>query len=805
MANLLQNNNFPDDNVSNVEKLDNDFGKEVGEAIYSQWGLNGNLSFRRQWIQKMRSYSRGEQDTDYRKVIEGKNYNKDVKTHKIEYDKLLKIMSSFKDIVINPIDESLFKPRAEAIDEIGIDEKKNYFDKLQKAFLTKDLTAQVSKNIGLDLRDPNTPKDQDDLNVQKLEYKPMIELAQELAIEEVMKHQDFERIKDKIDEDLFDLGIGVGRHYTTKNEGIITEYVDPYNYVHSSFEMDDGRDIRYHGVFNEGTLAELEAECGGLTDAQRENIIESAKKSQNNHETRINSNQTDEEDETRLYEWISYAYKTSLTRAFKKQRTNKSTVLIDRTEDEGRDTEYNPNNPDKKLTIPYNIWFEGIYVPYAQECVQWELIENQVDKGVNNAMSPFIVFAPKVKRNSETGTIRFDSMTSRAIPILDDIQTDWFKFQQLKRELRPNTVEIDTDALNDVMLGTDKVSPQDLLNMFFGRGVLLKRGTDDDGDPMNRAITENNGGVNNSSLSFLSNEMANNLGRLRQILGINEIRDGSAKPNSKTAVAVQKILFASSNNATSHIVKGSFAISLEFATAISHRLFDVLSTPDLKDMYMSIIGRSNVEVLDEIKNLPNRRFGIYFDFKPDNEERVAFEQTLLDSYAKGEVTAPQYLKARQIRNVKNAIKYMEIVVEENATKKEQATIRNMQAQAEAQAKTSVMTEQARQQTSAIELDAEMTKLRLTSQLADESFRKKTLAENALSQEQHLRKLEQIQLESTVIANKLIYQEEKKDDREDQRAGNQSKLIDKRKNGTDPNFNRSIDNIFATKEPIDQKI
>jgi len=798
MANLLQDNNFPDDNLSNADKLDRDFGKEVGEAIYSQWGANGALSFRRGWIQKMRSYSRGEQKTDYRTVIEGKNHKKDVKTHKIEYDKILKVMSTFKDLVINPIDETLFKPRAEAIDELGIDEKKNYFKNLEKAFITKDLTEQVSKNIGLDLRDPNTPKTQDELGVKKLEYKPMIELAQELAIEEVIKHQDFGKIKDKINEDLFDLGFGVGRHFTSKNEGIITKYVDAYNYINSSFEYDDGRDIRYHGVWNEGTLAELEAECGGLPEDQKERIIENAKKEDNTHKTRVNEKYSNSEDEERLYEWISYAYKTSLKRAYKKQRVNKSTILIDRTDDEGRETEYKPNNPNKKLEVCYNVWFEGIYVPKAEECVQWSIIENQIDESINNAMSPFIIYAPKVKRNSETGNVRFDSMIDRAIPILDDLQTDWFKFQQLKRELRPNTVEIDADALNDVMLGNEKVTPQDLLNMFFGRGVLLKRATNDDGDAMNRAITENNGGVNNTSLNFLSAEISNNLGRLRQLLGINEVRDGTAQ-SDRTAVAVRKILLASSNNSTNHIVKASFAISLKFATAISHRLYDVLSTPDLKDMYMSIIGRSNVEILEEIKNLSMRRFGIYFDFEPDDKQRLDFEQALIDSYSKGEVNAAQYLKTRNIRNVKNAVKYMEIVIEENSIKKEQAQIRFSQSQAQAQAQTSIQSEQAKQQTKAMELDAQMTLERLKSELNDNYLRKKSLTDNALDQEKHIRKLEQIQLESQIISNKLTYQEGKKDDREDQRAGNQSKLIEQRKTGSSPSFDNSISNIFSDQQ------
>lgn len=801
MANYLLNSRFPDDNLNNKEKEDISFGKQVGQAISNQWYTNSSISYRRSWIQKMRQYSRGEQTTDYRTIIEGKNHKKDVKTHKIDYDNLLKVMPTFKDIVINPIDESLFVPKAESIDATSIDERKSYFRKLEKAFYTKDIMQEISQLSGMNMVDPETPQSEKELNIKKLEYKPMIELAQELAISEVMKHQEFEKIKDKVDEDLFDLGIGVARHYTDVSEGIVFKYVDPYDFIHSTFEYEDARDLRYAGIWNKGTFADLEKECGGLSFETKERILKAVKNNFNKKQnvTGTTNGLINQEDEERTLEWVSFAYKTSLKRVFKRQRTNNSIVLIDRTNDEGTDMHYTPSNPSKRMDVPYYVWFKGIYIPDADECVQWKLIENQIDEGVNNAMCPFVVYAPKVKRLSETGYVRFDSMTARAIPIIDDIQTDWFKFQQLKHELRPNTVEIDTDALNEVMLGAEKISPQDLLNMFFGRGLLLKRSTNDDGEPMTRAITENNGGVNNSSLTFLANELSNNLSRLRQVLGINEIRDGSANTNARTAASIQKILAASSNNATNHIVRGSFAISLKFATATSLRLIDVLSTSALKDMYINIIGRENTEVLSIIEKIPMRRFGIYFDFKPDDEDRQTFEQALIDAYSKGELNAAQYLKARAIKNVKNAIKYMEIVIEENMARKEMQQIKAIEANAEANARTTVISEQAKQQTETIKFEAESTIVRLKAQLDNEANRLKALSENALAQEEHIRKMERLRLEQEVLSSKIVYQEDQKNKREDQRAANQSKLIDKRKFDKEPSFGESINDIFANSQ------
>src|SRR5690606_36674109 len=193
-------------------------------------------------------------------------------------------------------------------------------------------------------------------------------------------------------------------------------------------------------------------------------------------------------------------------------------------------------------------------------------------------------------------------------------------------ELRPNTTEIDTDAINEVSLSGVPINAKDVLNLYFGRGILLKRTFNEDGDEIQRAVNEKDGGINNTSLGFLANEFTNNYNRLRQLIGVDELRDGTTQPNSRTAVSVQKSLLASSNNATNHIVKASFALSLNLCESISNRLYDVLKHPNLKERYLDAIGTDNMDILSEIKGLPMHKFAIYFDFKHDNEESLDFEQ-----------------------------------------------------------------------------------------------------------------------------------------------------------------------------------
>lgn len=790
---------FPDDLLSNKEKDDYKFGTEVAEVIDTHW-FDGNLELRRHWIDLMRSYSRGEQDIQqYKDTIEGSrdktNENASdfqMKTHKIDY-KLLKIMPVFKGIVTNAIDESLFKPRAEAIDITAVNKKKAYFKKLEDDFYTKDFSDLIGQSIGVNLTPQKLPANEKELGIKKIEYKPRIEIAQELAIENVLKHQKFETVKNKVDEDLFDLGIGVVHHWTDRSRGIILEYVDPYNFIHNDFEYDDGRDIRYAGVMKEGTIADVEKESGRTLKQEELDGIKKYSMSYNGISDAFTP-YNHAQDGGRTLEYLSFAYLTRKERIFKKLRgKNKTARLIDRSENG-----YNPENKSKRIDIPYKVWYEGVWIPSARILTKWQEIPNQIEDDLENPIAPFLVTAPNVKKLSEKGHVRFDSLINRVIPIIDDIHRDWFKFQQLKMELRPNTIEIDTDAINEVTLNGQTISPQDLLDLFFGRGLLLKKGFNEDGDEIARAVTETDGGLNNTALQFLTNEFANNLGRLRQFLGINEVRDGTTTPNSKTAVTVQKLLLASSNTATNHIVRSSFELSLNICESISYRLSDVLKSEALKERYMSIIGSSNVDLLDEIKQLPMHTFGIYFDFKPDNEERIAFEQSLIDARQQGEINTAQYNKARQVRNVKSAIKYLEFSIEENQKRAQREKLEVIREQAEANGQNVVVQEKAKQQTNAQEQDSKLLMLREKDKIEERKEKRKALLEELRDQKKHERAIE-IQ---SMSLNQKSEIENNREDRKDARVNlqdtNESKKIFQRKNNTDPiDFKRELDSIFDT--------
>ncbi len=781
---------FPDDFASNKEKNTPEYGRKVGKAMSDLW-MGGNLSARRIWIDLMRSFSRGEQDTTPEKeTIEGTRKDKEseigVKTHKIDYTPL-KILASFRDIVINPIDESLFKPGAEAIDITAINEKKEKFKQFEKDFFLQDVDQIIKEGVGVDMAPKDIPKDERALKIKKAEWKPDIEIAQEEAIENVMLREKFEALKDKVNEEFFDLGHAVGRLYTDRTEGIKMKYQDPYNWIYSPFETEDGRDIRCHGIADNDTIVQIEKMSGRkLTKEELKKLKDTSMATTS--KTEESNAYMQDVDGDRMVEYIYFEFLTRKKRVFKK-RDGK---VVDRTND---DVEYNPKNPNKKIDIPYQVWYEGLYIPSADMILKWEEIPIQVESEINHPISNFKVYAPKIKRLSEKGYTRFDSMTERAIPIIKDIHRDWYKFQQLKMEVRPNTATINPQALENVFLSGIKVKGQDILDLFFGRGILLANEVNEDGDPVGKAITEQPSTASNSLL-FFSNEMVKNYDRLRNLLGINEIRDGTTRPNSKVAVAVTKILLASSNNSTSHIVRGSFNLSLAFAEGISLRLYDVLTTPALKNRYLSIIGSRNVDLLDATKKIPMHKFGIYFDFRPDDEERLAFERSLLDSYEKKEINVAQYNRIRQVRNVKSAIKNLELIIEENQEKETALKTQIIKEQAEAQGQTQVVVENKKQQTALLGWKITKQEKLVDAEIGDKTMIKEALIEEEKAKSQHVRAMELKSLEVVSKDNLEDKKQKGKIDLVDRTSSNTSQITDQKQKKTGPiDFENKLSTII----------
>jgi hypothetical protein len=242
------------------------------------------------------------------------------------------------------------------------------------------------------------------------------------------------------------------------------------------------------------------------------------------------------------------------------------------------------------------------------------------------------------------------------IPFADLIQITHLKLQQVIARVVPDGVFIDADGLNEIDLGTGNAyNPEDALRLYFQTGSVIGRSYTQDGEFNNARVpitqlTSNSGA---SKTQMLLANYNHYLDMIRSVTGLNEARDGSM-PDPNSLVGVQKLAALNSNTATRHILESGLFIYRTLAEALTYRVADILQYADFKDDFANQIGKYNVSILNDIKDLYIYDFGIFIEVSPDEEQRAQLEANIQMALSKGDINLEDAIDIREIKNLKLA-------------------------------------------------------------------------------------------------------------------------------------------------------
>jgi hypothetical protein len=152
---------------------------------------------------------------------------------------------------------------------------------------------------------------------------------------------------------------------------------------------------------------------------------------------------------------------------------------------------------------------------------------------------------------------------------------------------------------------------------------------------------------------MLITNMNHYIDMIRSVTGLNEARDGS-NPDPNSLVGLQKLAALNSNTATRHILEGSLYVFRTLAEALTYRIADILQYSDFKDEFANQIGKYNVSILEEIKDLYIYDFGIFIEVSPDEEQKAQLEANIQMALSKGDINLEDAIDIREIRNLKLA-------------------------------------------------------------------------------------------------------------------------------------------------------
>ena len=626
----------------------------------------------------------------------------------------------------------------------------------------------------------------------QLNYKPAIEIAEEEAINTMFDENHYQDTRKRVDYDLTVLGIGVAKHEFLPGAGVQISYVDPANVVYSYTEDPYFQDCFYWGEIKTLPITELLKIDPTLT---REQLQEISMYSQSWYDyynvARFYENSLFYRDTATL---MYFNYKTTKKMVYKKKiLEGGGTRIIEKDEQFNPPVEMMEEGKFEKIEKTIDVWYEGVMVMGTNILLKWKMAENMVrpKSTSQHALPNYVAVAPRMYK----GVI--ESLVRRMIPFADLIQLTHLKLQQVIARTVPDGVFIDADGLNEVDLGTGQAyNPEDALRLYFQTGSVIGRSYTQEGEFNNarvpiQQLTSNSGA---SKTQMLIANYNHYLDMIRSVTGLNEARDGSM-PDPNSLVGVQKLAALNSNTATRHILEGGLFVYRSLAEALTYRVADILEYADFKDDFANKIGKYNVSILNEIKDLYIYDFGIFIEISPDEEQKAQLEANIQMALSKGDINLEDAIDIREIKNIKLANQLLKVKRIKKQDREEKMAMQKQAIVAQQQMQSQQMAAQAAMQKIQLESQSKMQIKQAEVAFDIEKLKAEAEMKRMLMNEEFQYNMQLYGAKEAAIASREDMKEVAKDKRISIQNSQQSKLINQRKNNLPPmNFESNEDTL-----------
>ena len=673
---------FPSQVVPDEEKMSLEYGMQVSRAIEQEWfGYGGSTSNRYALNYKtfntLRLYARGEQPMEkYKNELA---INGDLSYMNIDWTPV-PVLSKFSNIVCNGISQKEYDLNAYAQDPESIAKRTKQQENILFDMTMQQQILEAKEVFGIDtaksgMAPESLPQTTQDLDLfMQLKPKMAIEVAEEEAINTVFAKNKFDLTKERVDQDLVNIGIGMTKTTFNKSEGLVINYVDPANCVWSYTEDPHFKDLYYFGEVKQITLSELAKEFPNVSDSDLEKIQKSPI-----NQSMITGFANYDRDQIQV---LYFEYKTYMHQVFKIKKTDSGLEkAIEKTD------AFNPPENDnfERVSRTIEVLYQGAKVIGTDMMLKWEMSENMSRPyaDTTKVVMSYAAAAPRMYKG------KIQSLIGKCIGFADIINLTNLKLQQVLSRMVPDGVYLDVDGLAEVDLGNGTTyNPAEALNMYFQTGSVVGRSLTQEGD-MNRGkipIQELQTGSGSSKIQSLIAAYNYNLQMIRDVTGLNEARDG-AMPDSNALVGLQKMAANASNTATNHILKSSLYLTLRTAEIVSLKLTDVLNNPLTENALKNSISIYNVETLKEMSNLNMHDFGIFLELEPDDEMKAELTGNINMALQQGGIDIEDAIDIRNIKNIQLANEMLKLKrrKKEEAEQARAEQLAGAQAQAQAQA------------------------------------------------------------------------------------------------------------------------
>ena len=715
--------NFPNQAVSDKEKLSFEYGEKVAKAIRYEWFSDstnkfaGNLNE----FRKLRLYARGEQSIEkYKNEL---SINGDLSYLNLDW-KPVPIIPKFVDIVVNGMAQRSYEINCFAQDDYGVSKRTEYMEALMRDMMSRSYNDAVKQMFNFDLYETppdRLPDSEEELQLHmQLSYKQAVELAEEQALNVLFENSKYDLTRRRCLYDITTIGIGAVKTTFDWSEGAQVEYVDPADLVWSHTDSPYFEDIYYVGEVKEIPINELYKQFPDLSQEELKEITDYS------YDPVSRSPHDDKNKVSVLY----FNYKTHSHDIYKLKKNQAGGEKVIK-----KDQNFNPPKEKQeegnfeKLERVTEVLFEGVYVLGSEKLLKWRMVPNMMrtKSNFNKVKMNYQIVAPRMYEG------RIESLVGRITGFADMIQLTHLKLQQVLSRMVPDGVYLDADGLAEIDLGNGtNYNPQEALNMFFQTGSVIGRSFTSEGDmnPAKVPIQQIQNGAGGNKIQSLIGAYNYYMQMIRDTTGLNEARDGSM-PDANALVGVQKLAAANSNTATRHILQSMLYLTSEAAENLSLRIADILEYSPTRQAFVRSIGQHNVATLKEMSELHLHDFGIYIELMPDEEEKAILENNIQVALGQKLIDLDDAIDVRDVKNLKLANQLLKIKRKAKMVRDQQIAEQNIQSQSQANAQAQQVAAQAEveknQAQAQIESEVERTKNTLKIQyLQEEAKIKKEL-------------------------------------------------------------------------------
>jgi hypothetical protein len=218
---------------------------------------------------------------------------------------------------------------------------------------------------------------------------------------------------------------------------------------------------------------------------------------------------------------------------------------------------------------------------------------------------------------------------------------------------------------------------------------------------------------------------------------------------------------------------------------LTYRISDILEYADFKEEFVNQIGKYNVSILEDIKDLYIYDFGVFIEVAPDEEQKSMLEQNIQMALSKGDINLEDAIDIRELRNLKMANQLLKMKRISKQDREEKMQMQQQAMQAQQQLKSQEMAGQMAMQKNQQEIQGKMQLKQAEvafdiEKMNNEAQLKAQLMETEFNYQMQLKGIVEDGMQT-----RENDKEQAKSDRISQQNTEQSRLINQRKNNLPP--------------------